>query len=326
MKVRLTQIDGKIPNLALMKLSSWHRARGDDVYFTRRIDRDMLEPDYGRVYGSAIFSYSVGRLARFHEQWPGAVVGGTGTGDPLTVEEVIDEPWDGYDYSHYPGFKPSLGFTQRGCRLKCKFCVVPAKEGKPQSVNTIHDIWRGPGHPKQILLLDNDFFGQPMDQWRARIAELRDGGFKVSLNQGVNIRLIDDEAARALASIEYRDAQFQQRRLYTAWDNLKDERVFFRGIDRLETAGIPPSHVMAYMLIGWAPDETWERILYRFDRMVERDIKPYPMVYGDRPDLKRFQRWVVRGLYRAVPWSEYDASIKRRAVKHCPDFFSEVAA
>lgn len=311
MIVRLTQLDGKLPNLALMKLASWHKARGDEVHFSRRVRPDLFEPRYDRVYGSAIFTATAPKLERFRQQWPGAVIGGTGTGSPLDVEDVIGGGWYGYDYIGWPAFRASLGFTQRGCRLKCKFCVVPQKEGKPRAVNSIPDIWRGAPYPKHLHLLDNDFFGQPPEQWRARIREIRSGGFKVCLNQGINIRLVDAEAAEALASIEYRDDQFQRRRLYTAWDNLKDEKVFFRGVERLEAAGIPPRHLMAYMLIGFAPDETLERIFYRLDRMVERGIRPYPMVYGHRPDLKRIQRWVVTGLYRAVPWSDYDASMKR---------------
>ena len=71
---------------------------------------------------------------------------------------------------------------------------------------------------------------------------------------------------------------------------------------------------MVYMLIGYDPAETWERIHHRFDRMVERGIFPYPMVYdNNRKDLKKFQRWAVTGLYRAVPFKDYDASIKRKA-------------
>lgn len=48
--------------------------------------------------------------------------------------------------------------------------------------------------------------------------------------------------------------------------------------------------------------------------MVERGIEPYPMVYDrSRKDLRKFQRWVITGLYRAVPFEEYDVSIKRSA-------------
>lgn len=307
MRVRLTQIDGALPNLALMRLASWHLARGDTVVATRSLERDQFDADsYDRVYGSAIFRFSAAKLARFSTAWPGAIIGGTGSGSLVTVEQFIGEDWPHLDYGGYPDFADSIGFTQRGCRLRCKFCVVPTKEGKNRSASTIAEIWRGEPYPRRIHLLDNDFFGQPREEWEARVAELVDGGFRVSISQGINVRLIDDAAAAALARIEYRDTKFSRRRLYTAWDNLKDERVFFRGLDVLERAGIPPKHVMAYMLIGYDPAETFDRILYRFGKMVERGVLPYPMVYDrSRRDLRDFQRWVVTGLYRAVPWTDY---------------------
>lgn len=327
MRVRLTQLDGKLPNLALMKLAAWHRDRGDDVVFSRSPYRQLDEVDYDRVYGSAIFGFSADRIATFKAEFPGAIVGGTGTGETRTVEDLIGEDFERYDYSLYPAYKASLGFTARGCRLKCKFCVVPSKEGKPRSVNTVYDIWRGPGHPRNLHLLDNDFFGQPAEEWRALIREMRDGGFKVCLNQGINVRLINEEAAAALASIDYRDDSFERRRLYTAWDNLRDERVFFRGVDMLERAGIPATHLFVYMLVGFDPAETWGRVLYRFERMRERGMLPYPMPYGDklrtlpigdapariadrRLTLGDFQRWAVRPSKLGVPFQEYDASAK----------------
>ena len=177
---------------------------------------------------------------------------------------------------------------------------------------TVSQLWRGPGHRRTLHLLDNDFFGVP--GWQRHVDDIVEGGFRVCLNQGINVRLIDDEAAQALARIEYRDDQFRRRRIYTAWDNLGDERIFFRGIDRLERHGIPADHVMAYMLVGFDPSETWERILYRFDRMVARGILPYPMVFDPaRKDLKQFQRWAVTGLYRAVPFDRYDTGFRRVA-------------
>lgn len=311
MRVKLVQIDGKLPNLALMRLAAWHKERGDDVVFTRDTRHDLFEVTYDRVYGSAIFTFSADKIARLRATYPDAIIGGTGTDNPATIG-VEDGP---LDYSLYPTYTASLGFTQRGCRLSCKFCVVPGKEGKNRSVSTIADIWRGAPHPKRLHLLDNDFFGQ--EHWRERIAEIRYGGFKVCLNQGINVRHLTPEAAEALASVEYRDDSFTERRVYTAWDNLKDEEIFFRGIDMLEAAGIPGRRVMAYMLVGYDKRETWDRIWHRFRRMVERGIEPYPMVFDCRasdPDryreLKRLQRWTVTGLYRAVPFEDYDASRK----------------
>jgi hypothetical protein len=331
MNVRLTQIDGKLPNLALMKLARHHRALGDAVHFTKQVERDMLEPDYSQVYGSAIFSFSGDRVAAFRRAFPDAVIGGThDLTNNQTVEQFLGvEENELYDYSIYPDFDGSIGFSQRGCRLKCGFCVVPKKEGKPRSVNTIHSIWRGEPYPKHIHLLDNDFFGQPRDQWEARLDEIRSGGFNVCLNQGINTRMIDDEAAKALASIPYYDDSFKVRRLYTAWDNIGDEERFFRGVDTLERHGIPPRNLLVYMLVGYDKRETWERLFYRFNKMAERKIRPCPMVYGSRDrtlpmggcnmriahrTLGEFQRWVIRRAYNFIPFEHYDVNAKGRAV------------
>ena len=338
MNVRLTQIDGKLPNLALMRLGHWHRERGDAVTFTRSAYRHLDEPDYDKVYASAIFDYSKAHVERLRAEFPDAVVGGTASGSRQTVEQVIG-PHNGVSYDDYPSFTASLGFTQRGCRLSCKFCVVPGKEGKPLSVATIADIWRGKDHPKHLHLLDNDFFGQPEEQWRARLAEIRDGKFKVCFNQGLNTRLMTAEAARELATVDYRDDGFTTKRLYTAWDNLKDEEVFFRGVDTLEAAGIPPTHLLAYMLVGFDKKETWERLLHRFNKMVARGIKPYPMVFGERHrtlplggcnlrighrTLMDFQRWVIRKSYTFINFQDYDANAKGKLFE-MPTLFGEVA-
>jgi hypothetical protein len=308
-RVRITQIDGALPNVALMRLAHWHKTQGDSVHVTRHIERDLFEQEaYDAVYGSCIFSFSRERLDRFMMQWPGAIVGGTGTGGGATIEQLIGD-YEFYDYEGYDKFDASIGFTQRGCRLKCKFCVVPQKEGKNRSTGTIAQIWRGDPYPKHIHLLDNDFFGQP--GYREVVEEIRAGDFKVCFSQGINTRLITDEAAEALATIKYSDTKFSRRRLYTAWDNLKDEKVFFTGVERLAKAGIPPTQLMAYMLIGYDPLENWDRIWQRFNKMVALGIDPYPMVYNDkRTDLKCFQRWVITRTYKTTPWDEYRRETK----------------
>ncbi|MEO5364644.1 MAG: hypothetical protein H7838_13645 [Magnetococcus sp. DMHC-8] len=316
MIIRLTQLDGKLPNLALMRLASYHRHQGDEVVFTREPARTLFEPVYDRVYGSVIFDSSAHLVESFRRHFPQAILGGTGSGNLHTVEQVIGQEWGQFDYSDYPTVKESIGFTQRGCRMHCRFCVVPEREGKARATHTIHQIWRSPPHPRKVHLLDNDFFGQAEAAWQARIDELREGNFRVCFGQGINVRSITDEQAAALASVEYRDTKFQQRRLYTAWDNPRDEQRFFTGIDTLEKAGIPPTHVMAYMLVGFDLAESWDGILSRFNKMVDRGIKPYPMVFdAGRRDLKAFQRWAVTGLYRACAWEEY-RSTQRGSVVH----------
>jgi hypothetical protein len=303
MKVRITQLDGKLPNLALMKLAAWHKSRGDAVTFTKTIPRELFEPEYDVVYGSAIFKWSAECVRQMRQEWPQAIIGGTGTDSPRTVEEITGD-FEGYDYEIYPWFKPSIGFTQRGCRLNCGFCVVPKKEGRVREVMTIAQIWRGVGHPKQIHLLDNDFFGQP--NWKARCEEILADDFAVCLNQGINVRLIHKEGAEMLAQVRYSDDQFKRRRLYTAWDNRKDEQIFLRGIGILMDAGIEPQKIMVYMLCGYWPGETIDDVMYRFEKMKAIGLLPYPMVYDNtNKTLKKFQRWVIRRFHEFIPWPEY---------------------
>ena len=129
--------------------------------------------------------------------------------------------------------------------------------------------------------------------------------------QGINVRLIDDEAGSGAGDDRYRNTKFNESKLYTAWDNLGDEKIFFKGVDTLERNGVPAKHLMAYMLVGFDKTETWERIWHRFNAMVARGIEPYPMVFDrSRKDLTQFARWVTTGLYRAVKFEAYDANMK----------------
>jgi len=306
MNIRLTQLDGKLPNLALMKFSHWHKAKGDNVFFEKSISKGMFEPNYDVVYGSAIFSSTEKKITQFKHNFPSAIIGGTGSGNMNTkVEHLMgcgDYDYENYDYSIYPDFKHSIGFTQRGCRLRCSFCVVPAKEGQNIVVNTINDIWRK-GTEKKIHLLDNDFFGQ--EQWKERSIEIIEGGFKVCFNQGINIRLIHQEGAALLSQMKYYDDDFNKRRIYTAWDNKRDEKIFMKGINLILNAGIKPNHIMVYMLCGYWKGETFEDIYYRFKQMTDMGLMPYPMVYGENKELKKFQQWVIRRYCQFTTWEQF---------------------
>ena len=309
MKIRLTQIDGKLPNLALMKLSHFYKSQGHEVYFERSVTSGMFEPKYDIIFGSAIFSTSEKKLKLFRSHFPSAIVGGTGSGEKWTVEDFTGDYPDLYDYSIYPDFQHSMGFSQRGCRLRCKFCVVPQKEGKNKSVNSISDIYRGAPYPKNLLLLDNDFFGQP--DWVEKSQQIIDGGFKVCFSQGINIRLLHEDGAKMLAKMKYYDDQFKRRRIYTAWDNLRDKEIFFRGIGYLLNAGVKPDDIMVYMLCNYWQKGLTPDVWQRFNEMIEIGLRPYPMVYdienADR-EIKRFQTWVIRRAYMKIPFEKYVGS------------------
>jgi hypothetical protein len=331
MKVRLTQIDGKLPNLALMKLSHWHKSQGHTVYFEKSVIRGLYEPNYDIVYGSTIFSSSKKKIDIFKSQFPLAIIGGTGYDMNIKIEHLIgcgDYDYENYDYSIYPDFHHSIGFTQRGCRLKCSFCVVPKKEGKMTVVNSIYDIWRE-GTEKKIHLLDNDFFGQ--EKWYERSREIIDGDFKVCFNQGINVRLIHKEGAEQLVQMKYMDDSFSTKRIYTAWDNRRDESIFMKGIEIMLSAGVKPNHIMVYMLCGYWNWETFDDVYYRFQRMTDMGLMPYPMIFGESKnykELKKFQQWVIRRYWQFTPWEAFKSEREksfygRKNSKNMPSLFPD---
>jgi hypothetical protein len=318
-KVLVWHLDGKLPNLALMRLAAHHRALGDDVELRRvsntgaldaaafrEIEPRFGDPAWDRVYASAIFERTRPLADRLAALYPGCELGGTGSwslGRTLADVGVSDGP---LDYSDYPDWRQSLGCTMRGCRFHCDFCVVPRKEGRARAHGTIAEIWRGEPWPRQLLLLDNDFFGGP--DWRERIAEVRAGRFRVSFVQGINVRVLSDEAAAAIASVDYRADDMHERRIYTAWDQLGDERVLFRGLERLVRHGVKPDHLMVYMLTGYAPGETHERRDHRRRRLREFGARPYPMPFVRTPELLGFQRWVIGAYDKSFTWERWQAA------------------
>lgn len=310
--IYLAHADGSLPNLALMRLGTWLRARGERVRLLRRPEdaAPLLDGHPTATYGSSIFRFSGERRAALERALGPITWGGTGVRVESSLTELDAIDWDAVapDYSLYPDFAASIGFLTRGCRLRCGFCVVPAKEGRPRVASTVRALWRGEPHPRHLHLLDNDAFApQLRTHWRDAVDELRAGAFRVCFSQGINLRLIDAEAATAIASLRYCGGDFERRRLYTAWDSIGDEAIFRRGVDELARAGVPASHLRVYMLTGYDKRETWEAVFYRFQELVALGCEPFPMVFDRdaRPDLAAFQRYAVRHLYRTISFPEY---------------------
>jgi hypothetical protein len=306
-KVLLLQLDGKIPNLALMRIADHHRQQHDKVTLRQAGNVSAVQPqlndDFDEIYASTIFKRTEPVAEAVLRAYPSAKIGGTGWDISKTLEAVGINPVGEVDYTDYPRWQSSIGFSQRGCRLRCSFCVVPQKEGAVQEVNTIAGIWRGDPWPKHILLLDNDFFGQP--SWRDRIKELQDGNFKVSFNQGINARMLTNETAQAIASVDYRDDSMKIKRIYTAWDNRKDEERLFSGLERLVHHGVKPAHIMVYILIGYWPGETQADREYRRRKLREFGSVPYPMPYVRTQELVGFQRWIIGAYDKYFSWNEW---------------------
>ncbi len=305
MRALLFHLDGKLPNLALMRLSAHIKGQDGTVLFRRtgQPERTLWEQDTPEaVYASAIFTHSRPAVDRLMSAYPNAVVGGTGVRVNSSLAEIGIFSAGPLDYSLYPDFKSSIGFTQRGCRLRCSFCVVPEKEGRVREQGTIYDIWRGDPHPGELLLLDNDFFGQP--RWRERISEIREGRFRVSFCQGINIRCLSDEAAEAIASIDYRDDGESKANLYRLGQQGRRTTIVCRSKSSRKVRSASRSHH------GLHADRLLARRIrcgpaVSATKLREFGCRPYPMPYLRTPELVGFQRWVVGAYDKRIPWSAW---------------------
>lgn len=298
MKIGIYDVDSTIPNLALMKLSAWHKQRGDNV----SMYLPLAASTYDRIYASKIFDFSEPAdidPARM-------VIGGTGWDMHITLPPEIEGTTP--DYGIYK-YKHNIGFTMRGCRLKCSFCVVPEKEGKPRSTNTIGEIWTQ-RESRFLMLLDNDFFGGP--EWSTRIDEILEFDLRVNFSQGLNIRNLKPHQAAALASVNFRDSSNNKRRVYFAWDDPRHEKLIHKGIQTCTDNGIKTSQMAFYILIGYHSTE--DEDLRRVEILRDYGCSPFVMPYNKSdPYQNRFARWVNhKAIFNSTPWIEYRSGIKKR--------------
>ena len=297
MKVALYDVDSKIPNLALMKLARFHRTRGDDVVWYD----PLFAGDCDKIYASKVFKFSDGDLLDPKRM----EIGGSGWSLSKELPEEVDRLPPDYSIYNYPH---NIGFLMRGCRFRCDFCIVPRKEGRPVAHRAVEEIWTQ-RDSDFLVLLDNDFFGNPL--WRDRIEEIRNLKLRVNFSQGVNIRIIQEEQAEALASVRFSNLHGTKKQVHFAWDRFRDGNLIHRGIDRCVAAGIKPYQMSFFVLVGF--DTTPEEDLHRVETLRSRGCDPYVMPYNRNDNYqKAFTRWVNhKAIFKTVPWESYRVGVKK---------------
>ena len=294
----LIDIDSKIPNLALMKLSAWHKKQKDEVFF----NYNLCNPD--KVYVSCIFTKNAYKVKQL--PFENMEVGGSGWDLKKRLPDDIE--WIRPDYSLYE-IDYAMGFATRGCNRNCPWCVVPKKEGELRfSQHPIRFI-----NPKsnKLVLLDNNFTA-----YEHRI-EMMDwmvfNNLHVDFNQGLDIRLVDDLFANQLAKLK------PLNRWRFAWDRLKDEKNVQAGIKTLKQAGIKPSRLMFYVLCNF--DTSLKEDLYRIKTLRGLKVDLFVMNYvqfdeSENKPIARVQRELARWCnihrFRNVPFKKW---LKWRRVK-----------
>lgn len=195
MKIGLLAVDSNYPNLALMKISTYHKMSGDCVEWYNPLC------SYDKVYMAKVFTftpdYGYYVCAEEVEQ------GGTGYDIAKKLPMAIDRMKP--DYSVYRvDANLAYGFLTRGCPNRCKWCIVPKKEGGIAPYMDIEEI--AEGH-KNVILMDNNILAS--DYGLLQLEKIISMRVRVDFNQGLDARLVTDEIARLLAQVKwYKDIRF----------------------------------------------------------------------------------------------------------------------
>lgn len=303
MIVGLIDVDGhNFPNLCLMKLSAYHKSIGDIVEWYSQ-SRDM----YDKVYMAKVFSNEYSPDIPEPQNAKEVIKGGTGyaitlvngkeiynkekdKGLPYEIEHIYP------DYSLYPEYtgygeplkkQTAYGFLTRGCPRGCDFCHVAPKEGRCSiKVADLTEFWAGQGN---ICLSDPNILA--CKDWRDLLKQLVDSNAKISLNQGIDARLITKEKAKLLASMKLKQPHF-------AMDSMSVIESVRRGLKLYVDACKEIKgkwnwrNAKVFCLTNF--DTTFEEDMQRVKVIQECECQPYVMIYN-KPSapkiLKRLQRW-----------------------------------
>lgn len=277
MKIGLIDVDGhNFPNLALMKISAWHKAKGDTVEWCLPLD------SYDIVYQSKVFDETHSPDIEWIPMADKIIKGGTGYGLDNTLPDEIEHIYPDYDL--YPELTrdTAFGFLTRGCPRACDFCIVASKEGrKSYKVADLGEFWRGQKH---IELLDPNLLA--CKDRMELLDQLIDSRAIVNFNQGLDIRLTNEEIVHKLG-------EMRVKRIHFAWDNPKDDLThYFKQFSEAYKRKSSSTKAV-YVLTNF--NSTMDENLYRIYTLRDLGYDPYVMVY-DKPhapkEIKQLQRWV----------------------------------
>ena len=314
MKIGLIDVDGHhFPNLALMRISAWHKAQGDEVewWWTDFVHYDI-------VYMSKIFSDAYSPDVPEPMNADKVIKGGTGYCISLGPDgkEHFDESKNVKlppemekmfpDYSIYPDFKFAVSMTSRGCPRGCAFCHVASKEGRcSQKVADVSSFWTPELGKKEIKVLDPNITA--CREKRDLLRQYRETGVWIDFTQGIDIRLTNPQDIDDFNHMKI-------KRLHFAWDNpcddLEDKFQQFTDLFNIKD----PRRKTVYCLTNFenvSTQEHIERALFRIYKLRELGYDPYCMIY-DKPhaprEIRLIQRWCNNKIiFKSVPdFRDYD--------------------
>lgn len=286
MKIGLVDVDShNFPNLALMKISAYHKRRGDQVEWWNGLK------SYDRVYQSKIFTDLYSKDNEYVIMADEVVKGGTGYDLKNKLPEEIEHQYP--DYSLYGVRDKAYGFLTRGCPRGCPFCIVKEKEGNTHTVADLSEWWRG---QKEIVLMDSNITASK--DCVQHFKKLAGTKAVVNFEGGLDIRFMTDEIADVLNRIKVKEIHF-------AWDNYEDQITPKKLAEYAKVATHKPHGKFATVYVLTNFNTKHEQDLERIYKLRELGYDPYVMIY-DKPSApkrtKRLQRWCNnRMIFRSCP-------------------------
>lgn len=270
--IGIVDVDGhNFPNLALMKISTYHKQRGDSVEWAF-----SLLP-YDKIYMAKVFTFTPDDLNAYTATE--IVRGGTGYDLTSKLPAEIENCYP--DYKLYGITDTAYGYLTRGCPRGCEFCIVAEKEGcQSKKVASLDNFWRG---QKYIKLLDPNLLA--CSDWKELMQQLIDSKAWVDFTQGLDIRLMTDVKADMIR-------QCKVKMLHFAWDNPDDELTFQKLKEYSKAFGTSERNQRVYVLTNF--NSTHEQDLERVYRLRDIGYDPFVMVYekwNAPKKTRRLQRW-----------------------------------
>ena len=283
---------GKIfPNYALMKISAWHKAQGDEVEWWNPLKR------YDRVYSSKIFDFTPVD-AYLPED---AIRGGTGYKDIQIDKELPWEIDDMFpDYSIYPDCDFAVGYLTRGCPNHCRWCVVPRKEGGIRPYRTWEELVRT--DTNKLVLMDNNILA--CKHGIRQLESLTGSVYHIDLNQGMDARLVDDGIADILSRIRW------IRFIRFSCDQKSQIEPIRKTIELLGKHGVKPYRIFIYLLVTEDIQDASDRVEalkeYKAINLYAQAERNERMgIIPNNMQLEFQNRYIYGGSYRNETWEEY---------------------
>ncbi len=255
----LYDVDSRIPNLALMKISAFYRRQGWSVFLLR--GRASAPPRFiaaERYFASAVFytDTSFKRIRQLQAVYGGQLqTGGSG----VSLETRLPPEMDGFfpDYALYRHTRYAVGFLTRGCNKRCAFCVVPAKEGRIKRLAQSFDDFVPAGQRNVLLLDDNLLAFSGVSELLREMIRRR---YAVNFSQTLDIAYLDDEKYQLLRQVDYQSARFNNRMIYFSLNYPRTVRQF---------------QERRAMLKGFGEDCVTAVCIYGFDTRLSEDYERF---------------------------------------------------